>query len=157
MTRNGFVARTMLFDIQVMEKAMSKIAQNFAVLSRALDLRAQRHQVLASNIANADTPGFKSRDFDFKAAMEQAIGSRSADGAISLVKTKSGHMNATDSAGPGSLQFRAETQSAVDGNTVDMDVERSHMTDNALQYQVLTQLISNKFQGLRTAMSSTQS
>ena len=136
---------------------MADFTQHGAVLSKALDLRTQRHQVLASNIANADTPGFKSRDFEFATAMKNAMGGKVAGG-VGLARTASGHMSGNAGlAGPGALRFRSETQSAADGNTVDMDVERTQIADNALQYQILTQLITNRFQGLRTAMSSTQS
>ena len=132
---------------------MANIQQNFAVLSKALDVRTQRHQVLASNIANADTPGYKARDLEFKMAMQGAM----SGSAAGMAMTARGHQGASDASGvSGALQFRSETQSAADGNTVDMDVERSQITDNALQYQIITQLISNRFQGLRTAMSSTQ-
>lgn len=135
---------------------MPSIAENFSVLSKALDLRTQRHQVLASNIANADTPHYKARDIDFKSAMQNALAGRVDAGALSMTVTSRAHQSGMGSIGSGALQYRTETQSAVDGNTVDMDVERSQITDNALQYQILTQLISNKFQGLRSAMSSTQ-
>ena len=131
---------------------MADIAQHFAVLSKALDLRTQRHQALASNIANADTPGYKARDFEFGAAMQNAMQGRSSAGGVNMALTSVGN----GMSGPAALQYRTETQSAVDGNTVDMDVERSNITDNALQYQILTQLINNKFQGLRSAISSTQ-
>lgn len=136
---------------------MSNIAQNFSVLSKALDLRTQRHQVLASNIANADTPNFKARDIDFKSAMQNALAGRADSGALSMAVTSTAHQRGNGMSGSGTLQYRTETQSAVDGNTVDMDVERAQITDNALQYQILTQLISNKFQGLRSAMASNQS
>lgn len=136
---------------------MASIAQNFSVLSKALDLRTQRHQVLASNIANADTPNFKARDIDFKSAMQNALAGRADIGSLSMAVTSGAHLAGNGASGPGALQYRTETQSAVDGNTVDMDVERAQITDNALQYQILTQLISNKFQGLRSAMASTQS
>ncbi|NTV69420.1 MAG: flagellar basal body rod protein FlgB [Azonexaceae bacterium] len=136
---------------------MSNIAQNFSVLSKALDLRSQRHQVLASNIANADTPNFKARDIDFKSAMQNALAGRADAGALSMAVTSGAHQRGNGMSGPGALQYRTETQSAVDGNTVDMDVERAQITDNALQYQILTQFISNKFQSLRSAMASSQS
>ena len=58
--------------------------------------------------------------------------------------------------GSAHVQYRKETQSAVDGNTVDMDVERAQIADNAIQYQILTQLIGDKFKGLRSAMAGTQ-
>jgi len=135
---------------------MSNIAQNFSVLSKALDLRTQRHQVLASNIANADTPNYKARDIDFKSAMQNALAGRADAGELGMAVTSSAHQTGSGMSSPGALQYRTETQSAVDGNTVDMDVERAQITDNALQYQILTQLVTNKFQGLRSAMTSTQ-
>ncbi len=136
---------------------MADITQHFAVLSKALDLRAQRHQVLASNIANADTPHYKARDFDFQSAMQNALAGRGETGGLGMSRTSARHLPAEGNGGSAALHYRSETQSAVDGNTVDMDVERSQITDNAVQYQILTELISNKFQGLRSAISSTQS
>ena len=132
---------------------MSTIQQNFAVFSQALDLRAQRHQVLASNIANADTPNYKARDFSFESAMRSAMGEQ---GNVGLARTHAGHLGTATQNGGINLQYRRETQSAVDGNTVDMDVERAQISENAMQYQVLTQLIGDKFKSLRSAMSSTQ-
>ncbi|MDP3441173.1 MAG: flagellar basal body rod protein FlgB [Azonexus sp.] len=136
---------------------MASLEQSISVLSQALNLRTQRHQVLASNIANADTPNYKARDFSFETAMQNAMGGRNPAGGVDLATTSKGHIHASGTGGAGGLQYRAETQSAVDGNTVDMDVERAQITENAMQYQILTQLISNKFQGIRSALASTNS
>lgn len=135
---------------------MANIHSHVNVYSKALDLRAQRHQLLASNIANADTPNYKARDFDFSAAMNNALAGRAASGAMPLVRTTSGHLSGEGGTGSAHLKFRTETQSAVDGNTVDMDVERAQIAENAIQYQILTQLIGDKFKGLRSAMAGTQ-
>lgn len=135
---------------------MANLESHLGVYSKALDLRAQRQQVLASNIANADTPHYKARDFDFSQAMAQALAGKEAGGALPMARTASGHLSGGGDAGGVRLQYRGETQSAVDGNTVDMDVERAQIADNAIQYQILTQLISDKFRGLRSAMSGTQ-
>ena len=136
---------------------MASLEQHISVLSQAMDLRTQRHQVLASNIANADTPNYKARDFGFEAAMQNAIAGRSHASGVVLERTMSGHMLGGGASGPAALQFRTETQSAVDGNTVDMDVERAQIAENAMQYQILTQLISEKFKGIRSALASTNS
>ena len=136
---------------------VSKIDEAFAFQEKALGLRAHRQQVLAANIANADTPNYKARDFDFRSAMQNALGGKPVGGALPMAQTVRGHQQGSGGSGLPALQYRTEYQSAVDGNTVDMDVERTQIADNALQYQVLTQLISNKFQGLRSAMASTQS
>lgn len=134
---------------------MASLDQHLSVYSQAMTMRTQRHQVLASNIANADTPGYKARDFSFESAMQNAMSGRMQAGGISLARTTAGHIGGGSSGGSAALQFRKETQSAVDGNTVDMDVERAQITDNALQYQILTQLISEKFKGVRSALAST--
>lgn len=134
---------------------MPTIQQSLSVLNQAISLRTQRHQVLASNIANADTPNYKARDFDFAATMSQALSGQASSGALPLATTASGHLAGGSGNGAIALKYRAEGQSAVDGNTVDMDAERSQIADNALQYQILTQLISDRFKGLRTALGST--
>ncbi len=136
---------------------MSSIAQHVSVLSQAMNLRTQRHQVLASNIANADTPQYKARDFNFQDAMQNSMAGRSNAGGVAMTTTSAGHLRGDGMSGAAAMKFRTETQSSADGNTVDMDVERSQITENALQYQILTQLISEKFKGMRSALSSNQS
>lgn len=133
---------------------MASLQQSISVLSQAMDLRTQRHQVLASNIANADTPNYKARDFSFESAMQNALAGRSDAGGVSLARTSAGHLPGSGTSGPASLRFRTETQSAADGNTVDMDHERSQIADNALQYQIITQLIGDKFKGIRSALAT---
>lgn len=136
---------------------MANLEQHLSVYSQALNLRTQRHQALASNIANADTPNYKARDFNFEAAMQNALSGRAQVGGIALATTSAGHISGGSGSGNAQLQYRKETQSAVDGNTVDMDVERAQITDNAMQYQILTQLIGDKFKGIRSALASTNS
>ncbi|WP_295006491.1 flagellar basal body rod protein FlgB [uncultured Dechloromonas sp.] len=133
---------------------MASIEQSISVYSQALNLRTQRHQVLASNIANADTPHYKARDFSFETAMQNAMGGRAQAGGVALARTAAGHIAGGSASGSAALQYRKETQSAVDGNTVDMDVERTQIAENAMQYQILTQLISDKFKGIRSALAS---
>ena len=134
---------------------MGGIAESLSVLKQAIDLRAQRQQVLASNVANADTPGYKARDFDFQSAMSQSMAGQS--GGLALATTSGRHLGTGLGSSEVALQYRKETQSAVDGNTVDMDVERSAMTDNAMQYEVLTKLITDRLQSVKSAMATTSS
>lgn len=134
---------------------MASLEQHISVLSQAMNLRTQRHEVLASNIANADTPNYKARDFGFETAMQNAIAGRNEAGGVGMARTATGHMQGGVAGGAAVLKFRAETQSAVDGNTVDMDVERAQIAENAMQYQILSQLISEKFKGIRSALAST--
>ncbi|MFZ2267879.1 MAG: flagellar basal body rod protein FlgB [Azonexus sp.] len=133
---------------------MASIESALSVYSQAMNLRTQRHQVLASNIANADTPNYKARDFNFDKAMQNALAGRSPGG-IALATTAGNHLKGDAGAASAALQYRTSTQSAVDGNTVDMDVERSQITENSVQYQVLTQLIGDKLKGIRSALAST--
>lgn len=135
---------------------MADIQSHVGVYSKALNLRAQRQEMLASNIANADTPHYKARDFDFSQAMENALGGRNIGGSLAMNVTRQGHLAGAGGASFANVQYRKEVQSSVDGNTVDMDVERAQIAENALHYQMLTQLISDKFSGLRRAMSSVQ-
>ena len=132
---------------------MTTLQLELSVYSQALDLRTQRHQVLASNIANADTPNYKARDFNFEAAMKNAMAGRGDAGSLALSTTSVGHL-AGGGGGLPALQYRKEVQSSVDGNTVDMDVERSQITDNGVQYQIVTQLIANQFKDYRNALST---
>lgn len=131
---------------------MADMKQSLNVLSNALNLRAQRHQVLASNIANADTPQYKARDFDFSKAMENVLAGKG--GGVQMARTSARHLNGGGGIPGVEMKFRTETQSSVDGNTVDMDVERAQIAENAMQYEVLTRLISDRFQGMRSAIAS---
>lgn len=133
---------------------MSALTEKLSVYSQAMNLRTQRHQLLASNIANADTPNYKARDFNFEKAMQNAMAGHNA-GSIALATTAGNHLPGSTTSGPAALQFRTETQSAVDGNTVDMDVERSQISENAIQYQIVSQLITETFKGMRSALSTT--
>lgn len=128
----------------------------------ALSLRAERQQLLASNIANADTPNYKARDIDFKQALQQAVQGTQQNAAqpnsnVGLVKTAAGHLPAKApmaSLVQGTLtpQYRTVQQGSVDGNTVDMDVERNHFVDNALRYQASVQLINGQIRSMMSAI-----
>ncbi len=121
---------------------------------KALALRAYRQEVLASNIANADTPHYKARDIDFKASLQGALGGMGARGGqVDLARTSAGHLSAAGSAPGGArLLYRAESQSSVDGNTVDMDVERAAFAENALQYEASITFINGMLRTLQSAM-----
>ncbi|MDD3352778.1 flagellar basal body rod protein FlgB [Zoogloea sp.] len=119
----------------------------------ALNARAYRQQVIASNIANADTPNFKARDLDFQAALKQALQGKS-DG-LQLNTTSARHL-ASSAGSPmaNNLKFRQEEQGAVDGNTVNMDVERSAFAENAIHYQASVTFINGLISGMQRAMQS---
>lgn len=120
----------------------------------ALNARAYRQELLASNIANADTPNFKARDIDFKGALQGALAGR-MDGNLSLARTSSRHLgNGVDQAFGGAVKYRTEFQPNVDGNTVNMDVERAAFAENAIQMEAMLTFIRGDLGTLQTAMSS---
>ena len=130
---------------------INSIDDTLGVHQRALGLRAYRQEVLASNIANADTPHYKARDIDFKASLQGAMGSRG--GQLELARTAARHLPAGGNAPAGArLLYRSETQSSVDGNTVDMDVERAAFAENAMQYEASVTFINGMLRTLQSAM-----
>ncbi len=136
---------------------MNRIAREFAPFFTALDLRVKRQEILASNIANADTPYYKARDIDFSKELKKALHGKTdlkERGSLPLNTTSARHFNIL--APDLSLQYHQEYQSAVDNNTVEMDVERTKFLENSLQYQILTRLISQKLQGLKDALAPIQ-
>ncbi|WP_370184337.1 flagellar basal body rod protein FlgB [Alloalcanivorax sp.] len=120
----------------------------------ALNLRHQRQQVLANNIANADTPNFKARDFDFASELSRAMDSgRPAGGGLSLSTTAAGHIAGGSGSAPvGDLLYRVPDQPSLDGNTVNMDVERTRFADNSVRYQAALTMLNGRIQGLKSAM-----
>ncbi|MEC5162253.1 flagellar basal-body rod protein FlgB [Janthinobacterium sp. CG_23.3] len=122
----------------------------------ALNLRANRQQVLASNIANADTPNYKARDLDFAAALKGALGQGGAGPALAATAARHFPTAAAGGAAAGALQYRTPAQGAVDGNTVDMDVERNQFADNAVRYEASITLINAQIKEMMTAIQGAQ-
>jgi len=113
-------------------------------------LRARRAEVLANNIANADTPGFKARDLDFEAILK---GEQRPEGALPLQATSTAHQQPiVDPSLAADLLFRLPMQPSVDGNTVEVQQEMARYTDNALDYQASLDFLNRKFQGLSKAL-----
>jgi len=118
----------------------------------ALNIRSNRQQVLASNIANADTPNYKARDIDFSSALANAV----SHGNGGMATTAANHMTqAKDGATMADgtpLLYRNAAQGSVDGNTVDMDVERNQFADNALRYEAGITMINHQIRGILAAI-----
>lgn len=117
----------------------------------ALVLRAQRQQLIASNIANADTPGYVARDFDFAAALKQVNGG-AAGSSMSL--TSQGHMRPgnADPRRPDQV-YALNAQPAMDSNTVDLDRERASFVDNAVQYETTLRFINGHVKTMLSAIT----
>lgn len=118
----------------------------------ALRLYGRRTAVLANNLANADTPGFKAQDLDFKSLLGAGSG---ASGALPLAATHAAHVSTTPSlpsAGSG-LKYRVPLAPALDGNTVDPQLEQAAFAENTVRYQAALTFLSDKFKTLMTAIT----
>ena len=140
---------------------------------QALALEAQRNQLLAANLANVDTPGFKARDLDFKAALAAASGSSAASNAVPLALRAPGSTGAfatpastlaiggggngtgggTDAAAGAALKYRIPMTSALDGNTVDEQLEQTAFAENSVRYQATLTFLNGKLRELMTAIT----
>lgn len=135
---------------------IDRLEQDLSLYRNALGLRSYRQELLASNIANADTPHYKARDFDFKSALATAMGAAGggAGKPLTMARTHAGHLSGDGEVPYAAMtQYRAEYQGAVDGNTVNMDVERSAFAENALQTEALIMFINKRFEGLQRAIN----
>lgn len=131
---------------------LNKIDNALAFDAKALALRGYRQQLLASNIANADTPNYKAMDIDFARALRQAQGMAGA--APTLVRTQPGHLNAGAAGVLAGVkpQYRTAVQPSLDGNTVDANVEQAQFAENALQYMASLQFLNGKIQSTLLAL-----
>jgi flagellar basal-body rod protein FlgB len=117
--------------------------------AQALKVRDQRQQVLASNIANADTPNYKARDLDFRAALAGALRGAPSQGGVAMAATEAGHLKGSSGqATDANLLYRTPAQGSVDGNTVDVDAERAAFADNAVHYEFNLTRISQQIKGM---------
>lgn len=117
-------------------------------LPRNLQVYGRRSELLASNLANADTPGYKAKDIDFRAVLDKAGGQQ-----LDMKATQAGHLG-----GPAGSQLNFETlyrvplQPALDGNTVDSHIEQAEFTQNAMRYQSTLNFLTGRFKGLKLAI-----
>ncbi|WLQ17310.1 flagellar basal body rod protein FlgB [Hahella aquimaris] len=115
---------------------------------QALNVRARRAEVLANNIANADTPGFRARDIDFKAVLRQA---KSIEDSLEVVTTHDAHM-AIKTPAEGALLYRQPLQPSIDGNTVDTQTEIVQYSKNALDFQASFEFLNSRLKGIVSAI-----
>ncbi len=116
----------------------------------ALELRAKRAEVLANNMANADTPGYKARDLDFDKALQNALSGKSSG----LVRTHEKHFSGSSGElGSDAVAYRVPDQPDTgDGNTVDSQKEMQKFAQNAMEYQTTLMFLSRKFKGMTKAL-----
>ncbi|MEI6415905.1 MAG: flagellar basal body rod protein FlgB [Pseudomonadota bacterium] len=125
-----------------------KLENAFGVHAQALLLRERRAEVLAANLANADTPGYKARDFDFEKILKQEYGPP-----LRLSQTAEAHIQ--PEAGlvpPSQMDYRVPNQASLDGNTVDPQIEYTNFSSNNQAYQASLNFLNGKIRTLRTAL-----
>jgi flagellar basal-body rod protein FlgB len=133
---------------------LSKIDKFFAFNETSLKLRGMRQEVIASNIANADTPGYKARDFDFTQALTSAVAGQQSQ-TLGMTKTDARHLGMSGKSGlEVDLLYRNDIQPSIDGNTVDMNTEMGNFTDNAIRYQASLTFMQQRIAGMRAALQS---
>ena len=116
---------------------------------QALTLRSQRTALLANNIANANTPGYKARDMDFSALLAEASG---AGRGVEIIRTHSRHISGLPAMASAEHMYRVPSQPSLDGNTVDEQIENAAFARNALEHQASFQFLNSKFTGLQKAL-----
>ncbi len=132
---------------------ISKLDNTVNFLHQALNIRVARQELLSSNIANADTPKFKAKDIDFSSVLRDRLSSSGAN-QTGLTTTSPMHINTNNSKGilGEHTLYRVPLQPSADGNTVDMDVERTRFADNSIKYDANLTFINGQFRGLLSAI-----
>jgi flagellar basal-body rod protein FlgB len=122
----------------------------FGIHEQALMLHGQRLSVLATNLANADTPGYKARDIDFSAVLSQTTGETQ----LPMQTSDGAHMTFNDGElPPGELKYRTPYQASLDGNTVEMPVEQAAFSENNVRYQASLNFINLKISQMQLAIA----
>ena len=123
----------------------------FGLNSQALEVWQRRSEVIASNIANADTPNYQARDVDFRQVLQQASGELSS---LPMSTPTEGQIDpVSQSASTDQLKYRVPMQPSMDGNTVDAQVEQSSFASNMVHYQASLSFINSTIQTLRLAIN----
>lgn len=127
---------------------ISKLDEALRFHQTSLSLYAARQEILASNIANADTPGYKARDIDFASALQNALAGSSAK--LPVATSSAAHLegNAGSTILGAPVLYRRPDQPSADGNTVNMDNERAQFANNALRYEASVKFISDEMKDM---------
>jgi flagellar basal-body rod protein FlgB len=135
---------------------INRLTDSLDFQAQALTLRSERQRILASNIANADTPNYVAREMDFAGALREATGTlHSGREMAGASVTQPAHIPLTpESAGALALKYSAPAQTNLDSNTVDMDRERASIVDNSVKYEATLRFINTNVRQMLDAMKS---
>jgi flagellar basal-body rod protein FlgB len=134
-----------------MRRMINRLTDSLNFQTEALVLRSQRQRLIASNIANADTPGYVARDMDFATALREATGQIPTAGQLTV--TTAGHLQPLAGArGEPGLRYATPSQTNLDRNTVDMDRERASFADNSVKYEATLRFINGSVRTMLDAI-----
>lgn len=129
---------------------MQRLTQGLEFQADALVLRAERQRLIASNIANADTPGYVARDMDFARALREATGQATS---AAMAATQARHLRPAGGArAEPQLLYASASQDNLDRNTVDLDRERASFADNTVKYEAALRFINGHVRTMLDAM-----
>jgi flagellar basal-body rod protein FlgB len=132
---------------------INRLTDSLNFQANALSLRAERQRLIASNIANADTPGYVARDMDFAQALKEATGAVPVAG--QMITTQTGHIQPMAGArGEAGLRYATASQTNLDSNSVDMDRERATFAENSVKYEATLRFINGSVRTMLDAMKS---
>ena len=131
-----------------MPSTLNSIDPLFGMHAEALRVHRQRMELIASNLANADTPNFKAKDLDFQTMLTQAAGAGGP-----LETTHAGHIKTAGAGGANNIVTREPSQNSLDGNTVDAQREQAAFADSAVHYQASLMFAESRVRGLLSAIT----
>ncbi len=132
---------------------LNRLTDSLDYHGQALALRSERQRLLASNIANADTPGYVARDMDFASALRQATGNATGGLPATLNTSTAGHIAAaTGARAEPKLLYASASQTNLDRNSVDMDRERAAFADNSVKYEATLRFINGNVRTMLDAI-----
>ena len=142
---------------------LNRLTDTLDFQANALTLRSERQRIIASNIANADTPGYQAKDFDFASALRNATGQASSGQSslslnkLQLATASPGHLglggSPAGSKEQAELNYATPAQTNLDSNSVDMDRERATFADNTVRYEATLRFINSQVKTLNTAIT----
>jgi flagellar basal-body rod protein FlgB len=131
------------------EQMAISIDNTFGIHEKAMYLQGRRAQLLAQNLANSDTPGYKAKDIDFKSALKSMTNGKMQ---VPLKATQSGHIQPKGFFMGVESLYRQPTQSSLDGNTVEPHVEMAEFTENSMRYLMTLRIMSGRINSMLSAI-----
>ncbi len=131
---------------------IDKLFNNVNLLQKGLDASWLKNEVITNNIANVDTPNFKSSSVSFEDAFEAALNTDD----LTAKKTRAGHMDFSSQGMQAAVRTNADTSEGLDGNNVDIDYENTELAKNSILYNTLVEQVSSEFRKLSAAINNVE-